>query len=147
MNQDVFKYQMQRLKTRFGDKHFDNEFVSLAWLEVKSMVPANFIRSIDLWIGNRPHNRPPLLAEFKEARLAEEKVRVSYAATEAMRNFERPGARTLESFQRVMKPLVGHVNSVKEAVEIRRIQIQAKRAKDPSYDPMTDPEWNGPGAA
>lgn len=133
--------QINRLKSRFGEKAFDDEFVKLATRELMAMVDANVIRSIDLWIGNRPHNRPPLLADFREARLAEAKVKFEYSARESMRAFEsrRLGKSAIE----MLKPLVGRVSSVAEAVEVRRLQIQAEMAKNPDYDPMCDEKWMG----
>ncbi len=140
---NLIAQQINRLKSRFGDKAFDDEFVKLAKAEFVPMADGNVIRAVDVWIGSRPANRPPLIADFREARLAEAKVRIDYAASEAMRGFERGPRGSIESFRRIMRPLVGHVESVAEAIEIRKIQIRAEKAKNPNYDPMTDPKWTG----
>lgn len=143
-SQALIMNQINRLKSRFGDKAFDSEFVILAAREFAPMAEGNVIRAVDVWVGNRPANRPPLITDFRDARLAEAKVRVDYAATEAMRGFERGPKGSIESFRRIMRPLVGHVESVAEAIEIRKHQIRIEKAKNPNYDPMTDPKWMGP---
>lgn len=71
-----FNEQWQRLIERFGVKAMDNEFKKLVVIEVRDMTIFAFKQAVDVWIGSRPHNRPPLLTEFREARLNREQSKL-----------------------------------------------------------------------
>lgn len=88
MTRDFFILQIERLKTRFGAKAFDPEFIRILGLEVAS-VPDEFFRmTVSTWIGTRRHNNPPLLTDFREARLAFEKGTFNKMVTKAAEAFE-----------------------------------------------------------
>lgn len=73
MNSAFFQMQVNRLITRFGQKALDPEFIKLAWREVHDMSETGFARFVDVMIGSRTANKPPLLSEFREARINEQK--------------------------------------------------------------------------
>jgi hypothetical protein len=133
--------QINRLKSRFGDKAFDDEFVKLVKAELRNMVDGNVTRCCDLFIGNRPHHKPPVLDDFRQARLAEEKVKVEYAARGAMDAMTR-GPAGNEGLKRYLAKAFPGCKTLNEAIEVRRHQIEIAKANDPTYDPMKDPLWN-----
>lgn len=140
MTDSFFRQQMGRLQGRFGAKAFDNEFVKLAWGEVQPMTEDGFRRFCNITIGTRPHNRPPLLTEFREAMLAELKAQRQTTLADVARNFEK---RNGKSVLEILKPFVGQVRNVAEAVEVRTLQIIREKAKNSNYDPMCDRSWMG----
>jgi len=138
MTKTFFDKQIERLKVRFGPKHFDAEFQKLASEEVSKMSDDRFAWVVSTWIGSRKPTDPPRIAEFKEARLAEEKSKKQTTLERAARVFEaRNGRSPLE----ILEPHVGKVESVMEAIEVRRLQIMRERDANPNYDPMQDPKW------
>lgn len=140
MSPEFFKTQMDRLQKRFGAKAIDNEFTKLVWLDVDSMSESGFLRSVNIWIGNRSHLKPPLLSEFREARLNEEKYRLgneAKGAADSMGNHPQMGLRAY-----LAKEFPG-CKSLNEAIEVRALQIKVQKANDPNYEPMTDPKWMG----
>lgn len=84
----TFDAQMNRLQVRFGNRAIDEEFSRLVWRECASMLDEAFIRFVDVMIGSRTHTKAPLLAEFREARLAEEKHRFNRDVQGAAQAFE-----------------------------------------------------------
>ncbi len=112
-----FAKQMQRLQTRFGPKAFDAEFVDLVWREVKDMGEQAFTRFVDVMIGSRAPTKPPLLSEFREARLAEHKRSFDNEVRGAARTMAKP-------ITEVLRPAFGGVASVKEAFEIARLRLR-----------------------
>jgi len=133
--------QINRLKSRFGEKAFDDEFVKLAVRELMQMADGNVIRSVDVWIGNRPANRPPLLDDFRQARLTEERVRLQNDISGALQTVNSgPREQGLKAY--LAKEFPG-CKTLAEAIEVRRLQIKIAKADDPNYDPMTDPKWMG----
>lgn len=128
MTREIFYQQIDRLKIRFGAKHFDTEFVRLACEKVLSMSDARFIWQVNTWIGSKRPSDPPMLAEFEEARLAEEKLKLKNDAIVAARAFE---ARKVKPLRDLLKPHFGYVESVGEAVEIARLNLIRKRDDDP----------------
>ncbi len=132
--------QINRLKSRFGEKAFDDEFVTLVKNELRNMVDANVIRCVDVFIGNRPHHKPPVLSDFRDARLAEEKVKLEYCARGAMNAMSRHAQGGLQAY--LAKDFPG-CKTLMEAVAVRQHQIRIAKADDPNYEPMTDPKWMG----
>lgn len=76
MTGEIFAAQVKRLQGRFGMKAFDQQFVDLVWRECREMTDGAFITFVDVIIGSRPHTRPPLLTEFREAKLTDSNSRV-----------------------------------------------------------------------
>jgi hypothetical protein len=68
MTLDEYRDQIERMKRRFGQKAFDEEFIKLVWREVKDMSQYDFVRTADVMIGTRNHTRPPSIVDFREAR-------------------------------------------------------------------------------
>lgn len=131
MSPDFFKHQMTRLQTRFGNRSIDSEFVLLVWRECKDMSEQAFLRSIDLWIGSRAHNRPPLLAEFREARLFESKMKFQAEVQGAANTFNRKApAEMRKHLQTVLSQAYGGVESASDALEIERHKRQLAKANN-----------------
>jgi phosphoenolpyruvate carboxylase len=115
MTPHEFFEQWQRLKNKFG-KAMDDELKQLVSLEMKDMSYAGFKRAVDVFIGSRTPNKPPLLSEFREARLLEERQRLRNETAAAARSlYKHPG-----NIREVLKPVFGGVSSVKEALEIAK---------------------------
>jgi hypothetical protein len=115
MREDFFHQQIARLKTRFGDKAFDNEFIKVLSLEVAKLPDEFFRRQIDTWIGTRKNNNPPLLTEFKEARLAYERNQLNKEVNQASTGFQSGLKEALRKHY--------NVDSIQEAFEIERLKI------------------------
>ncbi len=120
MTQEFFLRQIDRLKRRFGDKNFDVEFIRLVSQEVKTLSELGFQRAVDIWIGSRSPHKPPLLSEFREARLNEEKTRLERDANQVTQSFNSPARDG--GLKKVLKEQFGNVSSVKEAVELIRLK-------------------------
>jgi hypothetical protein len=112
VNANFFQDQVKRLHVRFGERNFDAEFVSLLWDEVCTMSDPGLKMTVDVMIGNRLTNKPPVLQDFRDARLKEEKLKfenevrgASRAVFEPTKNgglqkflsLNYPGCRTLWS--------------------------------------------------
>jgi hypothetical protein len=138
MTEEFFKAQLARLRTRFGEKSFDNEFSRLAWFEVRDMSDARFAWQVNTWIGSRRPSDAPMLAEFKESKLAEKKARKANTSERAATMMQAPVSK---SALEILRPLVGNVASIAEAIEVRRLQILRERETNPDYDPMSDRKW------
>lgn len=126
MTEHFFISQISRLRRRFGDKNFDPEFVKLAAIEVKSMSEMGFQRAVDIWIGSRTSHKPPLLSEFREARLNEEKLKLD--GPKGAREFSVPA--TLISFKNILKEQFGNVATAMEAVELLTLKKRIKDEED-----------------
>ncbi len=130
--------QVERLRTRFGDKAFDAEFILLARSEMARMRDDDLVRMVDVFIGSRAANRPPLLVDFREARHLAQGRKLQSDIAGALKALETPWQTGLKPY--LEKHFPG-CKTLEEAVEVRRLQIQIARANDPTYDPMKDPAW------
>lgn len=156
MTQESFKAQIGRLEGRFGARAFDTEFGFLIWREVKEMSEVGFARAVDVWIGSRTHNKPPLLSEFREAYLSEKKWQLQRDTLSAERMFDGKWNKGLQAYLDKMFP---GGKTLAMAVQVRRLEIEMERASNPDYAPECDRKWmgehafpkkpnsNGPGAA
>jgi len=137
---EVLMRGIERLTIRFGARSFDPETVSLIYREVNAMSEAAFNRLVDVLIGSRKATNPPLIQDFRDARIAEQNKMFQddvHGAARAMNSGPRQ-----QGLQKFLKERFGGgVTTLNQAIEIRRMQIQARKATDPSYDPLTDPEW------
>lgn len=124
MTPEQFAPQLNRLRIRFGDRALDKEFSQLVWREVHDMSEQAFTRFVDVMIGSRPHTKPPLLAEFREARLNERKRAFDNEVQAVTRG-------TLKPLADVLRPDFGGVSGVKEALEIARLRQRTKRGDGP----------------
>jgi hypothetical protein len=68
MKPEDFDMQWKRLENKFGFKAMNYELKILASSEVISGDASDFREIINLWVGDLPHTKPPLLAEFRWAK-------------------------------------------------------------------------------
>ncbi len=133
MNPLIFKQQVERLRNRFGLKAFDEELIKLIWREVREMSDAGFVRYCDVLIGSRTPHKPPLIAEFREARLAEEKIRFQNTTIEASKVILRKAPEEMRAhLKQVLSQEFGKVDSAHEAHEIARIRQLIKPENEPA---------------
>lgn len=125
-----FKDQIKRLRTRFGDKNFDAEFIQLVWTEVHDMSEHAFKRFVDVLIGSRTANKPPLLSEFREARQNEQKLKFDNDVRGAAQALRRAPEEMRKHLRQVLKADFGGVTSLTDAMEVARIQQRAAKAND-----------------
>ncbi len=125
MTEIFFITQIDRLKRRFGEKHFDIEFTKLAAIEVRSMSEMGLQRAVDVWIGSRPNHKAPLLSEFREARLNEERFTLERNARGAIQAIDAPASRGLKN---ILEEQYGNVTSVVEAIEYVKLKKQIEKA-------------------
>lgn len=117
---------------------FDVEFTSLVALEVKSMANDDFLSVANFMIGSRPAGKPPLIQDFRDARINQEKLRLRRDVDGANRAMNTQWHGGLQAY--LSREFPG-CKTLNEAVEVRKLQIQIAKAKDPNYDPMTDRKW------
>lgn len=122
MTESFFISQMNRLKIRFGAKAFDSEFIRLLGLEVVSISDEFFRRTIDTWIGTRKNNNPPLLTDFKEARLAFDKDKFIYEV-EAVNHIWQSGLKEILWINY-------KVATITEAIEMEKLKIRLEGAHE-----------------
>ncbi len=139
MTQAFFMGQVERLKNRFGPKAFDQEFTRLIAAELKFLNDEGFLKIVNFMIGSRPTTRPPLLQDFRDAKVLEDKKRFENEVNQAAKVFEHPAAQG--GLKKYLAKEFPGCKSLKEAIEVRRLQIQIAKANDPNYDPMLDQKW------
>ncbi len=142
MNLNFMVDQINRLRIRFGESAFDKEFCKLVQDEIKTMSEYGFKRAVDIWIGSRTRSKPPLLSEFREARLLEEKVVLDNAARLASNVLSHPAK--FGGLKKYLSNNFPDCKTLADAVKERREQIRIRRIVEPDYDPMTDPAWMNP---
>lgn len=127
MNGIFFQSQVQRLILRFGQRNFDPEFCKLIFREVDGMSEQGFLRFCDVLIGSRTPNKPPLLTDFREARLNEQKHKFENDVRGATQALTRRAPEEMRKYLRqVLSHDYGGVESVKEALEIARLRLRTK---------------------
>jgi len=123
MTQEFFRTQLTRLRTRFGERNVDQEFVQLVWREVHDMSEASFKRFCDVLIGSRSANKPPLLSEFREARMNEQKLKFDNDVKAATQMLKRQAPEEMRKHMRqVLSRDFGAVESITDALEIARLR-------------------------
>lgn len=65
MTSTEFSFQINRLKSRFGPKAFDDEFTKLIWSEVHNLHSSTLTNAVNSMLGRRRPSDPPLLDDFK----------------------------------------------------------------------------------
>jgi len=140
MTHDTWTTQKARLIDRFGQNNFSKEFSLLCSIECQTMPDAPFVEMVNAMIGNRKPSNPPLLQDFRDARLAYEKRKFEADVTGAQRGMNTAWAGGLQAYLRREFPGCKTLN---EAVEVRKHQIAIAKAEDANYDPMTDVKWMG----
>lgn len=126
MDLETMAAQFDRLRARFGDKAFDKEFIALAMREVSTMHPHDFTRFVDVMIGSRPHSKPPLLSEFREARLQAEKMKHQQELRQAVETFNHPAKS--DGLRRFLAMNYPGAKTLWEAVQIQVLRNQVERA-------------------
>lgn len=127
MTKECFENQVVRLIERFGAKSFDGEFNKLVSKEMATTPNDEFIRIVDIMIGTRAANRPPLLTDFREMRLQSEKDRFAKETRWAAQELERVKINLSDILQ---KAGYGKVASITEAIEIEKLKIRTRQADD-----------------
>lgn len=98
MTEPVFVEQMKRLKTRFGDKAFDPEITRLIAIEMRDVPDFNFKQLVDNFLGSRKHHDPPVVVDFRDGRLAFEKLRFHNDTVGAVRTLSHNGGDVLKGY-------------------------------------------------
>jgi hypothetical protein len=122
VTQAFFKTQMVRLQTRFTAKAFDSEFVALIWREVHDMSESGFQRFCDVMIGSRTAHKPPLLSEFREARINERKLKFENDVRGAAQSLKRAPEEMRRHMRAILSKEFGGVESVGDALEIAQLR-------------------------
>lgn len=131
MTDQFFREQIKRLRTRFGDKAFDPEFIQLAWQVVHDMSEAGFRRFVDVLIGSRTANKPPLLSEFREARQQEQNLKFQNDLKGASQFLNRKAPEEMRKhMKQVLKRDFGGVDSLMDAVEVAKVQRRTSDDKE-----------------
>ncbi len=126
MELKILADQIERLKRRFGEKNFDAEFIKLIANEVRYMADYDFIKFCDVLIGSRTPNKPPLLSDFREARLAYEKYHLDRITSDSAKILEHPAKG--DGLKKILKEQYGNVSNITEAIEYKRLQDQIAKA-------------------
>jgi hypothetical protein len=64
MNKGSFKFQMDRLSRRFGEKYYLDDFLKLLWREISHFTDQWMEITVDEFIGCE--RQPPLMPEFRK---------------------------------------------------------------------------------
>lgn len=121
MTPDQFKKQIERLRSRFGERAFDNEFAALVWKVVDGMQHTDFVKCVETFIGSRSHNKPPLLSEFREQRFNIERHRMEGEKRGPAKILNHPSLRPLGDI--LSKEYGGGVDSVADAFKIAKLRM------------------------
>jgi hypothetical protein len=124
VTEEAFYFQLTRLKARFSPKSFDNEFARLLASEMKETRDEDFVEIVNLMIGTRPHTKPPLLVDFREARLRREQMKFNQTVQRAAQSLHWPEG----SMERSLALNYPGAKTLAEAIEIELHRRQIKRA-------------------
>ena len=138
MTHEVWLTQKARLIDRFGKNNFSPEFSLLVSIECRQLPDSALREIVDALIGNRKPSNPPLIQDFRDARLAFERREFDRDANGARNALDWPAKDGLQKY--LTKAFPG-CKTINEAIEVRRLQVQIEKAKHPNYDPMKDPKW------
>lgn len=125
MTEDCFMHQLTRLKTRFGPKAFDNEFSRLLAAEMSQLHDEDFIDIVNRMLSMRPHTKPPVMVDFREARLAKEKLRFTRVVDGAAQAMNISGDKGP-----VFQARWPGAKTAMEAVEIEIMNRRIRKAND-----------------
>ena len=129
MSPEFFNTQWQRLVNHFGDRAMNPEFRLLAAREVRDMPESEFQRTVDVWIGSRPHTKPPLIPDFRDARLAVQKRRFEEDVRGASNFLKKRAPEEMRKHLRaILSKEFGAVESVSEALEVARLRYKVAQA-------------------
>ncbi len=132
MEMRILADQLERLKRRFGEKNFDPEFIKLVANEVRYMNDYDFVRFCDVLIGTRSPNKPPLISDFREARLAADKAKFNFMVADGAKILDHPAKG--DGLKKVLKEQYGNCENVTDAIEWKRMQNHLAKinGKDPA---------------
>lgn len=132
MNPILFQAQMQRLITRFGVKAFDPEFSKLIWREVHDMSEPGFVRFCDVLIGSRTAHKPPLLSEFREARMNEEKLKFQNDLAGATQTLRKRAPAEMRAHLRsvLTKEFGAGIETISDALELAQLRQRTEGPKE-----------------
>lgn len=122
MTEEFFNQQIDRLTIRFGARAFDDEMVRVIAAEILPVSEDFFRRTVDTWVGTRKHTNPPLLTDFREARLTYERHNL-YREAKVASNVFNYGLK--EVLKRIYK-----VETLDEAFELERLKIKLGAASE-----------------
>ncbi len=131
-----FDAQMNRMKGAFKPADFTEERLKLIWRGVQDLDLEEFEAIVDNFISSSRH--APLPKDFQDASRAARGRTFRADIAGALDALEEPFQEGLKQY--LEKSFPG-CKTLKEAVEVRRLQIQIAKANDPNYDPMKDPAW------
>jgi len=114
MTSDVFKTGIARLRTRFGEKAFDQEFCVSLWNMIEDGDNDWFTKTVDVFTLERKHSHPPLGVDFREAFHKDAKNQLAVQVKKTAELFHSHGYQS-DQLQKIFKDL--GVSSVWEAVE------------------------------
>lgn len=136
MNPMEFDHEMQ-IMIREYKSAFSLAKLGLIWNFVQDIEAIDLRRINSHFLASM--KGPPLPINYRDA------------AREEKRHKESRGIQSLEELSKFHERNMGlqaylakafpGCKTLMEAVEVRKIQIQIAKAKDPSYDPMTDKAW------
>lgn len=119
--------QMLRLKQHFGEKAFSDEFITLACKEISGMPENSVKRMVDVFIGARPYNKPPLIMDFRDAKLAEAKQKLQKDLAGATSFLIKRSPQEMRmNLQKVLSKEFGGLKNVSEAIDIARMRIRTE---------------------
>ncbi len=114
--------------SRFGAKAFDEEFSRIIAAEVKFMSEVSFVKLVNFLIGSRPPSRPPLLADFREGRLNDEKNELQRNLNKAKDIFTNPSM--AEGLKSILDRDYKGAKTALEAMHIEKLRMQIKKADE-----------------
>lgn len=122
MTDEQFKFQIQRLESTFGEKHFDIERLDLVKAQVMWMELGEFSQIVSNFISS--FRAAPLPKDFKDAVLAYKRNRQT-----SPRTVPQVFKETVENSAGLRQELEKRgAKTLKEAIEIERLRLQVKNA-------------------
>ncbi len=125
MTKDFFAQQVSRLRSRWKN-NFDSEFVSLLSVQMNTISNDNFLKIVDFFIGNRPNSRPPMLQDFLDERIRQERNEFSQTLRSAIDAFDTPF--TEGGLQKFLAKEYPGCKTLNQAVEVQILKNQVERA-------------------
>lgn len=128
MTREVFDEQIRRLRLRFGERAFDSEFTRLIAGEMQHTTDPDLIYIVSNLISSRPATRPPLMVDFREARLSQEKYKFNQdvsGAADAVFDWSKQ-----KGLQAYLDENYPGCKSLWEAVQVQVEVNQAQRERD-----------------
>lgn len=116
MTEDFFLSQVKRLQIHFGTRSFNSESIRVFAREIAIVSDEFFRNLVDTWIGSRKTTNPPLLPDFREAKLTYERNNLKREVRDASVGFSN-------SLKDVLRD-VYKVDTLKEAFELEALKLK-----------------------